>query len=164
MTDLESSNQIASATEDAFEPATEGAEPVNNDSSSPQDENADSNEDDNEEIINGDTILERIGTTSSARFNILSTMVGGGSLSLPLAFSKSGNALMGPLLLLVTAVVTEFCFRVLVRSSRSLHPVDGSTISPGVDSFESIAAVAFGPKALLFSKTLVVLMCFFGTV
>jgi len=54
----------------------------------------------------------RHGTTASARFNILSTMVGGGSLSLPLAFQKSGNALLGPVLLVATAVITEFCFRV----------------------------------------------------
>ena len=71
---------------------------------------------------------------------------------------------MGPILLIGTAVVTEFCFRVLVRSSRTLHPVHGGTVAPGVDSFESIAAVAFGPSALTFSKILVVLMCFFGTV
>lgn len=50
----------------------------------------------------------RLGTTSSARFNILSTMVGGGSLSLPLAFQKSGNALLGPVILIAVAVITEF--------------------------------------------------------
>lgn len=110
---------------------------------------------------------ERIGTTASARFNILSTMVGGGSLSLPLAFKKSGNALIGPIMLLGTAIVTEFCFRLLVRSARTLHPVsgDGTTHAPvGYDSFESLAAAAFGPRALVLSKILVVLMCFFGTV
>ena len=124
----------------------------------------DDDNDNNNNDANEDTSLERIGTTSSARFNILSTMVGGGSLSLPLAFYKSGNALVGPLLLLLTAVVTEFCFHRLVQSSRTLHPVSGSTRTPGVDSFESLAAVALGPTALLGSKILVVLMCFFGTV
>jgi hypothetical protein len=59
----------------------------------------------------------RIGTISSARFNILSTMVGGGCLSLPLAFQQSGNALMAPLVLLATALITDFCFRLLVSSS-----------------------------------------------
>jgi hypothetical protein len=38
----------------------------------------------------------RRGTIFSARFNIWSTMVGGGSLSLPLAFAKTGNALVAP--------------------------------------------------------------------
>jgi len=119
---------------------------------------------DNDDFITEDTVTERVGTTSSARFNILSTMVGGGSLSLPLAFKKSGNVLMAPILLLVTAVVTEFCFRLLIRSARTLHPVTGRTKNPGIDSFESISAAAFGTKALIFSKILVVLMCFFGTV
>lgn len=117
---------------------------------------------DNQDMQNGD--LERNGTTSSGRFNILSTMVGGGSLSLPMAFQKSGNALLAPILLIGTAMITEFCFRLLVRSARTLHPVSASTRTPGCDSFESIAAAAFGPKALVFSKALVVLMCFFGTV
>jgi len=67
-----------------------------------------------EEVHEADaaTDVERLGTTSSARFNILSTMVGGGSLSLPLAFQKSGNALLGPFMLLLVAVITEFCFRI----------------------------------------------------
>jgi hypothetical protein len=75
-------------------------------------------ENDDENVVNGDVDVDvRIGTISSARFNILSTMVGGGCLSLPLAFQQSGNALIGPLMLLATGVVTEFCFRNLVASA-----------------------------------------------
>ena len=162
MADLETANdQVVDAT--AGDEPTAGAV---NDYAAATTTNEDDvdGEEEVQEINTDDSVLERIGTTSSARFNILSTMVGGGSLSLPLAFYKSGNALMGPILLLGTAVVTEFCFRVLVRSSRTLHPVHGATRAPGVDSFESIAAVAFGPNALIFTKILVVLMCFFGTV
>lgn len=104
----------------------------------------------------------RQGTTASARFNMLSTMVGGGSLSLPLAFSKSGNALFGPVFLVGIAFLTEFCFRVHVGSARLLSPV--SPTRPGHDSFESIAAQAFGPRSRVFSTALVTAMCFFGTV
>ena len=60
---------------------------------------------------------ERIGTISSARFNILSTMDGGGCLSLPLAFQQSVNSLLGPGLLIVVGMITEFCFRLLVASA-----------------------------------------------
>jgi amino acid permease len=120
-------------------------------------------ENDDENVVNGDVDVDvRIGTISSARFNILSTMVGGGCLSLPLAFQQSGNALIGPLMLLATGVVTEFCFRNLVASAVVLnrpHPT-----LPGRDTFESISNEAFGPKAYLLSMGLVVLMCFFGTV
>lgn len=108
---------------------------------------------------NGDV---RIGTISSARFNILSTMVGGGCLSLPLAFQQSGNALIAPLMLLATGAVTDFCFRLLVASAvrwNKPHPT-----RPGRDTFESISSEAFGPKAYVVSMGLVVLMCFFGTV
>jgi hypothetical protein len=107
---------------------------------------------------------KRMGTTASARFNILSTMVGGGSLSLPMAFQKSGNALMGPLLLLLVALVSDFCFHILVNSARKLSPISPNQTTPGKDSFESIASAAFGNKANVFSMGLVTAMCFFGCV
>ena len=155
----------ASPGDDGSRPIEDNEEPVDNvvDDEEIEEEDDDDDDDDVTSMAN-DTVMERIGTTNSARLNILSTMVGGGSLSLPLAFKKSGNTLMGPILLILTACVTEFCFRLLVRSSRTLHPVGTSTTTPGVDSFESIAAVAFGPEFLIFGKVLVVLMCFFGTV
>jgi amino acid permease len=116
--------------------------------------------DEGEEVIPG----ERMGTTASARFNILSTMVGGGSLSLPMAFQKAGNGLLGPLLLLIVAAVTDYCFHILVNTARTLSPVSPNQTLPGKDSFESIASGAFGPKANIFSMGLVFSMCFFGTV
>jgi len=109
----------------------------------------------------------RLGTTSLARFNILSTMVGGGSLSLPFAFAKSGNILVAPLLLFVIAALSEYCFRILVQAARilSYRNVDlSSSTKVGRDSFESLAEAAFGPRAYVASMGLVTLMCFFGTV
>jgi amino acid permease len=104
----------------------------------------------------------RIGSIASARFNILSTMVGGGCLSLPLAFQQSGNSLMGPLLLVLTGIVTDFCFRLLVASAVHLTPPDSTRV--GKDSYESITQAAFGPKAYIMSQGLVFFMCFFGAV
>jgi amino acid permease len=60
---------------------------------------------------------ERMGTIQSATFNIWSTMVGGGSLSLPLAFTKAGNGLFGPILLISTAILSEFCFGLLIDTT-----------------------------------------------
>jgi amino acid permease len=105
----------------------------------------------------------RRGTIPSARFNILSTMVGGGCLSLPLAFQKSGNGLLGPLILLVVAVITDFCFRLLVDTANIISGTP-DLYRPGKDSFESITSVAFGAKAYVFSMALVTAMCFFGAV
>lgn len=110
----------------------------------------------------------RQGTIASARFNILSTMVGGGSLSLPLAFAKTGNALMGPLILILIAGITEFCFFALLDAARTLSPVHHHhhhhRNRPGKDSLESISAAALGATAYYASTLLVTLMCFFGIV
>jgi amino acid permease len=104
----------------------------------------------------------RRGTISSARLNILSTMVGGGCLSLPLAFQQSGNSLLGPLLLIVIAFISDFCFRLLVASAAILNVPESQ--KRGKDSFESITSAAFGARAYVFSMGLVTAMCFFGTV
>ncbi|KAL7565267.1 hypothetical protein ACA910_014561 [Epithemia clementina (nom. ined.)] len=95
-------------------------------------------------------------------------MVGGGSLSLPLAFAKSGNVLMGPILLVVMAVISEYCFRIMVQTIRVLSyknvDLSASTTKVGRDSFESMTAAAFGPKAYVASMGLVTCMCFFAMV
>jgi len=101
----------------------------------------------------------RTGTISSACFNLLSTMVGGGSLSLPLAFQQAGNGLLAPLMLIATALVTEFAFRVLIASA----PAPNAS-KRGEASFESVAQASFGPKAHLMTTILVCFTCFFGTV
>lgn len=111
------------------------------------------------EDMTTDATTNRKGTISSACFNLLSTMVGGGSLSLPLAFQQSGNGLLGPLILIVTALVTEFAFRVLVASA----PVPNSA-QRGEASFESVTKAAFGPTSHVMSTILVCSMCFFGIV
>ncbi|KAL3932762.1 MAG: hypothetical protein SGBAC_010703 [Bacillariaceae sp.] len=117
---------------------------------------------DNGDEEENDSGVYREGTIASARFNILSTMVGGGCLSLPLAFQQSGNSLLGPLLLLITALITDFCFRLLVASA--VHLKRPHSTRPGTDSFESITQEAFGPKAFIMSQLLVFFMCFFGAV
>jgi amino acid permease len=88
-------------------------------------------------------------------------MVGGGSLSLPMAFQKTGNGLLAPLLLVAIAIITDFCFRIHVRSARILSPVSRQK---GKDAFESVTAAAFGSNARWLGMILVCSMCFFGTV
>ncbi|CAJ1929022.1 unnamed protein product [Cylindrotheca closterium] len=117
---------------------------------------------DNGDEEENDSGVYREGTIASARFNILSTMVGGGCLSLPLAFQQSGNSLLGPLLLVLTALITDFCFRLLVASA--VHLKCPHSTRPGTDSFESITQEAFGPRAFIMSQLLVFFMCFFGAV
>jgi amino acid permease len=111
-----------------------------------------------QEAVSANNYEERQGTISSARLNILSTMVGGGSLSLPLAFQKSGNFLLGPLLIVIVACFSDFCFRVLVASAGE------PTAHTGTASFESIASAAFGAKAQVVSMGLVFFMCLIGSI
>jgi amino acid permease len=115
-----------------------------------------------EDPVDGSTL--RQGSISSARFNILCTMVGGGCLSLPMAFQKTGNGFLGPFVLVVTAAITEYCFRIIIAATRRLSPVRESTTVIGKDSFETMASAAFGSQGFLFAKWLVTAMCFFGAV
>jgi len=81
-----------------------------------------------------------------------------------MAFQKTGNGFLGPLLLMLTAVITEFCFRIIITATRRLSPVNANTTAIGKDSFETMASAAFGPEGFVFAKWLVTLMCFFGIV
>lgn len=109
-------------------------------------------------------LYHRRGTVTSARFNILSTMVGGGSLSLPLAFHQAGKMFLGPLLLIAVAHIVKQSIILLVDAAVLSHPVDGKPEKAhlkGTKSFESVAFEAFGPKARQFSMSLIWTICFF---
>ena len=133
----------------------------------------------------------RKGTLSSASFNILSTMVGGGSLSLPLAFHQAGNGFMAPFVLLIIAVLVEYSIYFLIEAAlltsrptgkrsnddgeeeggvddeqimndRHKHQIDMKRENlKGTTSYESVACEAFGPKAKYFAMGLVFSICFF---
>ncbi|KAL7481911.1 hypothetical protein ACHAW6_007592 [Cyclotella cf. meneghiniana] len=124
---------------------------------------------------------QRHGTISSARFNLLSSMVGGGSLSLPLAFHQTGNMLVAPLLLLVTAAIAQQSIIFLVKAgiystvsregssgdgiaNRGIHRARASSNKKGTASYENVAMQAFGPYARVFSMALVFACCFFGSI
>jgi len=115
---------------------------------------------------------KRQGTISSARFNLLSSMVGGGSLSLPLAFHQTGNMFMAPILLVITSVLAQQSIYFLVKagiysterrdmSDNHNDPLDND--KKGTASYENMASQAFGAKARVLSSVLVFACCFFGT-
>ena len=94
-------------------------------------------------------------TRVSAVANLVSTIVGGGVLSLPFAFKKAGCA-FGLLLMLATAVASDFAIYILCAAARRT----GST------SLGGLARKVFGPKAelcvtaLLFLLTQFVIIAF----
>ena len=102
------------------------------------------------------------GTTLSACLNLLSSMVGGGSLSLPLAFSLTGNTGMSPILLLFFALTADFSIQCLIDASRLSFGTGPSARFKS--SYEAVANEAFGIRMRDWSRILVVLICFFGIV
>ena len=139
----------------------------------------------NDMNIDGNTTKDesqRQGTISSARFNLLSSMVGGGSLSLPLAFHQTGNAFVAPLLLIATAALAQQSILFLIKAgiystdsgennTDEHNATDGGlqgslTVGnrKGTVSYENVSMKAFGPSARTFSMALVSACCFFATI
>lgn len=127
---------------------------------------------------------KRQGTISSARFNLLSSMVGGGCLSLPLAFHQTGNLLVAPILLVVISVLAQQSILLLVKAGvysnasvelgASIDDDARLTVASrrsdiinnrkGIATYENVASQAFGRKARIFSMALICACCFFATV
>ena len=78
----------------------------------------------------------RTGRVSSSVFALVSTIIGGGVLSLPYAFAKAG-AVLGPLFLVASAAASDFSIYILVSSARRT----------GARNYEAVASHAFGKRA-----------------
>ena len=79
---------------------------------------------------------KRLGSVISAVLNLSSTIVGGGTLSLPYAFNNSG-LLMGMIFQIVVALASGFSIYLVMSCARR----------SGAETYEDIAAMAFGEKA-----------------
>jgi len=104
---------------------------------------------------------QREGTITSARFNILTSMVGGGSLSLPLAFYQAGNGFLAPFLLICIAALVEYSVYFLVQAGNHTKRTNGANSNTkGSLAYESVASSALGVKAGHLSMALVCTICF----
>lgn len=107
----------------------------------------------------------RQGTLMSARMNLLTSMVGGGSLSLPLAYHQMGNICMAPLTMIVIAAGMECSLRCLIISGQITAGSSGSSsLKKGSVTLEQVACAAFGPAAKYCTMALVFFICFFSLV
>lgn len=86
--------------------------------------------------------------TPSATFSLVSTMVGGGVLSLPYAFSQCGLVL-GTLCLVLAAAGSAWTLIMLVDCARTV----------GRDSFELVGYAAYGERSRRFTIALVFVLC-----
>ncbi|CAM9920801.1 unnamed protein product [Ascophyllum nodosum] len=87
----------------------------------------------------------RQGSVTGAVTTLLGTLLGGGVLSLPFALRRSG-IIIGALLLVLTAVATDFSVFTLVSCSRR----------SGASTYETVAHTAFGRLGGLLTMGLVV--------
>ena len=99
----------------------------------------------------------RTGTSLSAALNLLSSMIGGEILTLPLAFSQAGNGLVGPLTLVFIAALMGCSVRCLMSCNDLLSR---RTSKQGNVSIAHVASVAFGHKAKYFTIALIFSVCF----
>lgn len=93
-----------------------------------------------------DSTLRKI-TSNNAIFNLVSTIVGGGVLSLPYAFAKCG-VILGSMALFLSCVISAFSIDLLVASSRGV----------GRSSYASVVQKAFGTNAQVVTGGLIVLL------
>lgn len=92
---------------------------------------------------------ERTASARSAVFNLVSTIIGGGVLSLPYAFDKCGLVL-AVVLMIVSATASNFSLYVIVSSSRR----------GGVTTYEEVVRKALGVRAGLVTVILLVMLTF----
>ncbi|GLD93878.1 hypothetical protein PINS_up002483 [Pythium insidiosum] len=90
---------------------------------------------------------ERTATASSAVFNLVSTIIGGGVLSLPYAFDKCGLVL-AVVLMVISSAASTFSLYIIVSCSRR----------GGVTTYEEVVRKALGVRAGLVTVSLLVLL------
>jgi len=89
----------------------------------------------------------RVGEVSSAVFNLVSTILGGGIVSLPAAMQGSGM-ILGGIALLLSALAAAFTIDLLVLASNRT----------GTDGYEAIGKKAFGSRAQLATVSLIAVL------
>merc|ERR1719229_146701 len=92
-------------------------------------------------------------SSANATFNLVSTIVGGGVLSLPYAMSQCG-VLLASISLLYSSFFSASSIDMLVFSSRRT----------GRENYMQLAHKAYGPKAQYFTSILIFLLVWLGCV
>ena len=86
-------------------------------------------------------------------FNLISTMIGGGALSLPFAISRCG-LILGFSLLIISALLSIFSFDILIATSRRT----------GAMTYQQIGYFAFGKKLSLFVTFMIWFNCYIASI
>eukprot|EP01083_Nonionella_stella_P178010 627562_1 len=86
-------------------------------------------------------------------FNLISTIIGGGALSLPFAISRCGIVL-GFSLLIISAILSAFSFDILIATSRRT----------GAMTYQQIGHFAFGKKGSLLVTVLILVVTYVSSI
>eukprot|EP00742_Colponemidia_sp_Colp-10_P003609 GILJ01003841.1.p1 GENE.GILJ01003841.1~~GILJ01003841.1.p1 ORF type:complete len:494 (-),score=72.91 GILJ01003841.1:162-1643(-) len=92
-------------------------------------------------------------SVKSSVFNLVSTILGGGVLALPSAFSNSGM-LLGVFLVLTMAIVTAYSIHLLVLSARRME----------AKSYEELSVRTFGPNGASVVAVLLLFLLFMASI
>eukprot|EP00750_Incisomonas_marina_P023528 INCI5040.10.p1 GENE.INCI5040.10~~INCI5040.10.p1 ORF type:complete len:589 (-),score=76.14 INCI5040.10:177-1943(-) len=96
---------------------------------------------------------ERNGTVMNSIFTLVSTIIGGGSLSLPYAFACTG-LINGQICLLLISLITAYAIQLLVVTSRYT----------GATSYQDVGVKTFGPAMGGFVVFQIFLVCMCGSI
>lgn len=95
----------------------------------------------------------RQASAPASAFTLICTIVGGGILSLPFGIEKCG-LILGPLMLLLSALASDFTCYILVSSARRT----------GARTYEEVAMFAFNKKFRIFVLVLLFITTYFSCV
>ena len=98
---------------------------------------------------------ERNGTIFSSVFTLVSTMNGGGILSVPFAFQQAGYAVASSILVFIT-IASAYSAFLIIRSKKYCQGK--------VKNMEDVARVAFGRGGEVIIQLLIIIMCYLLTV
>jgi len=105
-------------------------------------------------LIDSD-VHERTGTVFSSIFTLISTMVGGGVLSLPFAFQQGGFIVTSVILLCVLMASTHGAF-LIINSKRYCQGK--------IKNVEDVAYIAFGNKGKILTQVVFIVSLFLYSV
>lgn len=105
--------------------------------------------------VNSDSEHERTGTVFSSIFTLVSTMVGGGILSLPFAFQEGGFIITSIILFCVLMASTHGAFLVI----NSKRYCQGK-----ITNIEDVANIAFGNKGKILTQMVIIVTLFLCSV
>jgi len=103
-------------------------------------------------------------TVKSSIFNLVSTVIGGGVLSLPYTCNRAG-IIVAPIILLVIASMSAYSGMLLLSCSKRVRKRRrGEAVTVAAESYEDVVFAAFGERAKLGLTSMVLALTYLATI